>query len=127
MHRYVSLLAVCLLAMAAGAVGTAAGARSEPADKTHEEEIAAKARHMGVGATVKVTLADGKRATGTIVALGNADLRLFASQGDLAGEQTIRYADIASIKQKGSRTALWIGIGVVVGILVPMGICAASA
>jgi len=126
MHRLVSLLAVGLLASTAAVVGVAARARPEQKASTQAEEIAAKARHIGPGGTVKVTLTDGRKLAGKIIGLSDTDLRLLATEGHDSGEHVIPYADIASIKEKGSRTALWIVLGVAIGILVPIGLCAAS-
>ena len=126
MQRAVSFAVVCMLTAIAALVGTATGAAQKPAEPTHEQKIAAKAQHIGIGTDVKVTLADGKKLTGAIIALGPSTMRVFASDGDLLGEQTIAYANIASVKQKGSSKAFWVMLGVGLAIFVPIGICAAA-
>jgi hypothetical protein len=127
MPRAASMFAVCLLTMTAAAVGKAARHDAAPAVQSHEQEIAEKARHIGVGSEVKLRLVDGKTLKGAIISLGQADMKLYASDGDLLGDQTIPYANIASIKQTGHRTAFWIMVGVGLAIFVPIGICAALA
>src|SRR5262245_5092973 len=125
MRRVVSLLFIALLTTTAAAVGNAAGAHQQPVDETHEQKIAAKAQHIGVGSNVKVTLVDGKKLMGAITRIGAMDMQVFSSDGDLLGEQTIRYQDIERIKQTGNSKAFWVILGL--AIFVPLGICAAAA
>lgn len=127
MHRLASLVVVGVLALAAATVGTAAGGRPDPPAQTRAEKAAMNARRIGHPASVRVTLADGTKLTGTMTSVGDQDLTLVVTSGGTKGERHIPYADIERIKEKGSRVGLWIALGVTIGVLVPIGICAAAA
>ena len=92
-----------------------------------EDTFADVAKTMRTNGISSVVVLDGRKLAGRIIGLSDTDLRLLTTEGHDSGEHVIRYADIASIKQKGSRTALWIALGVGIGILLPIGLCAASA
>ena len=125
MSRLASLLAVGVLTIVAGASGVAAGGRSDPA--TRAERAASDARRLGPGARVKVALNDGTTIKGVLVAVAERDVSVLVTAGPQTTERHVAYDDIERIKRESSHTGRWIALGIVIGLLVPIGVCAASA
>ena len=125
MPRLASLLIVAVLAVVAGATGVAAGGRAAPA--TRAERAASDARRIGPGAKVKVSMPDGTSVRGVLVLVGDHEIAVLVTDGPQKGERRIAYDQVERIKKEGSRTGLWIALGITVGLLVPIGICAAAA
>jgi hypothetical protein len=126
MRRVGSLLVVAALAVLAGAVASASGARVEPAASS-SERAAADARQIGRGVPVKVSLADGTTLKGVLVDIQPEAVRVLVTKG-LKGERTIAFSEIERIKKDKSHTSRLIILSVVAAVLiVPIGLCAAAA
>jgi hypothetical protein len=76
--------------------------------------IKAKLAARGVGAGVRVTLADNTDAKGIIISIGDQSFTLKAKSAGQPRE--IQFAEVTGVHGTGLSTASKIGIGVVIGV-----------
>jgi hypothetical protein len=126
MRRLVALVVVGMLALLAGTARSASGARPTP--ESAADRAAKDAKRLGVGSAVKIRLADGSTLKGVLVSVADDGVQVAVTDGPQRGQRHVAYADIDRIKKEGgSHAARWIALGLVLGILVPIGVCAAAA
>jgi hypothetical protein len=124
-----SLAAVLVLAICAGVAGTHAdGARQDARSPNDGTQVLTDAQRIGIGSRVRVDLASGRRMKGVLVAIEDQALRVAVRQDGDVNVLSLPLAEVGRIRKEGKGSAArWVAIGIALGVLIPVGVCAAAA